>query len=273
VTKRSKSLVRYALEVAYDGRKFHGFAKQSGVPTVQDEIEKALARLYRKEIRVDYASRTDAGVHALGQVVAYDAEKKIETRRIPDALNFYLPEEIRVFGAKEVRGDFSPRRDAKNKLYRYVAFEGAKLLPHLKGLCLPLGKRLDISALVSACELLKGEHDFASLVVKQEPHRSTTVRLVRVSVRRCDPFAAYRKEPFSQESVSISDGEFLVFELEAERFLYKMVRCICGLLVRVGEGSLGVDDVKAILEGRMCWGPVPLPPDGLFLVRIDYGDF
>jgi len=229
-------------------------------------------KLYRKEVNVDYASRTDAGVHALGQVVAYDAEKKIETHRIPDALNFYLPEEIRIFGAKEVRNDFSPRRDAKRKLYRYVAFEGTKLIPFLRGLCLPLRSRLDISALASASELLEEEHDFAPLLVKQEPHRNTTVRLMRVRVRRCDPFTAYRREHLSEESVSISDGEFLVFELEAERFLYKMVRCICGLLVQVGEGSLGADDVKAILEGKMRWSPVPLPPDGLYLVKVDYGD-
>lgn len=265
--------MRYAIEVAYDGRKFHGFAKQADVPTVQDEIEKALMKLYGKETSVEYASRTDAGVHSLGQVVAFNAEKKIETRRIPDALNFHLPEEIRVLEAKDVRDDFSPTRDAKAKLYRYVAFEGARLVPLLRGLCLPLRKRLDVSALASACELLEGEHDFAPLVVKQEPRRDTTIRLTRMRFRRCNPFTAYGKEPLSEGSGSISDGEFLVFELEAKRFLYKMVRCICGLLVQVGEGVLGGDDVKAILMGTERWRPVPLPPDGLYLVKVDYGDF
>lgn len=263
---------RYALEVAYDGRNFHGFAKQKSVRTVQDEIEKALMKLYGKRIEVEYASRTDAGVHAIGQVVAFNADSKVEPRRLPDALNFYLPKEICITNACPVEDNFSPQKDAHHKLYRYIALEGGRLPPFLNGLCLPLESRLDVSAIDTVCGLLSGEHDFAPLLVKQKEGRETTVRLERVAVGRYSAFPAHSKRPLLNSVDTSSEGDFLLFELEAKRFLYKMVRSICGLLVQVGSGGLGASDVEAVLAGKRHWRVSPLPPDGLYLVRVCYGN-
>ncbi|MCX7703751.1 MAG: tRNA pseudouridine(38-40) synthase TruA [Planctomycetota bacterium] len=257
---------RYALTVAYDGSRYSGFAIQKNRPTVQKEIESALRKIYGKEVRIKYASRTDAGVHSLGQVIAFDADGGPDTERMPASLNALLPSDIRVVAASKVPSHFNPSKDANLKLYRYIVYDGKFLLPHLRGFCLHIRNRLDVEAMNSVCRLLCGRHNFAPLVVKRDQKEKKEVSLDLARVFRCDSFALEKRLKDS------SLGDFVIFELEAQRFLYKMVRSVCGLLVEVGERKLTVADVLAIIRGEKKWRIKVLPPQGLYLVRIEYGD-
>jgi len=259
-------MARYALTVSYNGIRYSGFAKQKNLPTVQGILEESLQKIYGLPIRIKYASRTDAGAHALGQVISYDVKKGPEIDKIPDALNGLLPDDIRIISAREVSRDFSPSKDAKLKLYRYIVYEGKNLKPFLRGLCLFSRTRLDVDRMNSACRVLCGKHDFSSVVVKRDQKENTELSLERAGVMRCDSF------PIDGEMRKPSFGDFVVFELEAQRFLYKMVRSICGLLIEVGERKLSVIDVVSIIRGEKKWRVRVLPPDGLYLVRINYGE-
>jgi tRNA pseudouridine38-40 synthase len=240
------------LTLCYDGTDFNGWQTQPGFRTVQETLEQAIAKLTGEErVRVNASGRTDAGVHALGQVVNFYTT----TRHPPDvllrAINAHLPNDVVVHAAAEVPQAFDANHDAKRKLYRYVIHDGPIPDLFLRKYCCQSRHRLDDAAMRRAAEPLKGRHDFHSFECDW-PNRLTSVRTVtHLSVNRF--------------------GDWIWINVEADGFLYNMVRAIAGTLINVGRGYWPEERVAEILkaEDRALAGPTA-PALGLFLVQVTY---
>ncbi len=242
---------RLALVLEYDGAAYAGWQRQPNAPTVQAALEAALASLLQSPCPVVGAGRTDAGVHAFGQVAHCDTGSALPPGRIRDALNALLPRDIVVRDAVEVAPDFHARRDARLRIYRYALLvrprPSALLWRHAHHVAGPL----DLDAMQSAAALLAGRHDFAAFRVAGTATASTicTLRAARLERRR----------------------DLVIVTVAADRFLRQMVRRIIGTLLAVGRGTLTADAVAAILEGldNRRAGPAA-PAHGLYLVRVVY---
>jgi tRNA pseudouridine38-40 synthase len=244
----------YRVTLAYDGTDFIGWQLQraGGGRTVQGVLEQALAHLAEgRRVAVAGAGRTDAGVHALGQVASFDLPREIDAADLQRALNGLLPEDVRVLEAATAPEGFHARESAVSKLYRYVLDCGGVLLPQRRRIVGWVPHLLDEAAVRAAAALFLGRHDFASLASSGGASR-TTVRTV------------------TRSEISF-DERGLVYEVEADGFLRKMVRSMVGGLIAVGQGSLAPGMLAAALEARdrRAW-PAPAPPSGLTLVRVDY---
>lgn len=242
---------KLVLLVEYDGTRYHGFQWQVGVPTIQDELERAIRRLCQKSSRVIAASRTDAGVHAKGQVVSFWTESTLDTRTWVQALNHYLPKDIAVKAAYKAQADFSVRRDALSREYRYYILNSKTRSPFSRRFALFLPQILDLEIMNEACQLILGEHDFVSFAASIEGKKSTVRRVYEAAVEK--------------------KGEFVVFRMVANSFLSHQVRSTVGLLIRLGSGKLRIKDFHDIMEAKRLGLAGPLvPPQGLWLVRITY---
>jgi tRNA pseudouridine38-40 synthase len=244
----------YRVTLAYDGTDFAGWQLQrpGGGRSVQGALEEALARLSGGErVAVAGAGRTDAGVHALGQVAAFDLARALEPADLARALNGLLPEDVRVLAAARAAPGFHPRRSAVSKLYRYELDSGGVPLPQRRRFAAFVPAPLDEAAVREAAALYLGRRDFASLASSGGSAR-TTVRTVTRS------HAAF-------------DGTTLVYEAEADGFLRKMVRSMVGGLIAAGRGvetPAGLERALAARD-RRAWPP-PAPACGLTLVRVSY---
>jgi tRNA pseudouridine38-40 synthase len=247
--------VNYRVTLAYDGTDFEGWQSQSratGVRTVQQEIEAALARLSGgARVAVAAAGRTDAGVHALGQVVGFALARALPPAELLRALNGILPLDVRVTAAAEAPAGFHPRRDASSKLYRYELDTGPIQLPTRRRDAGHAPWTLDRAAVAAVAALYVGRHDFASLQ-SAGSSVATTVRTITRSE------ASWR-------------GTCLVYEVEADGFLRKMVRSLVGGLIAAGRGVASVAELERALRARdrKAW-PAPAEARGLTLVRVDY---
>jgi len=246
----AKSALYLKAVVEYDGTDYQGFQIQAQGPTVQGEIEKALARLTGQEVRIKAAGRTDAGVHALGQVVAFRVEWKHSLEDLHRGLNALLPKDIAVKELTLVSEDFHPRFSAVSREYRYTILNTLWRSPLRGRYAYHFAEPLDVEAMNEAASHLIGQHDFASFGMP--PQGENTVRRVYK--------AEWRRE-----------GDFLYFDIVADAFLRRMVRLVVGTLLRVGTGKLSPQGFKAILEARdiNLSGPA-VPPQGLCLVRVNY---
>lgn len=244
----------YRVTLAYDGTDFLGWQAQrpgSG-RTVQGTLEEALERLAGgRPVSVAGAGRTDAGVHALGQVASFDFPRGLDPAALQTALNGNLPEDVRVLFAAPAPPGFHARRSAVSKLYRYRLDAGGVLLPQRRRLVGFVPWRLDEAAVRAGAALLAGRRDFASLASSGSSVK-TTVRDVTRS------FVSF-------------DETGITYEVEADGFLRKMVRSMVGGLVAVGRGAMNVAELAAALEARdrRRW-PAPAAASGLTLVRVDY---
>jgi tRNA pseudouridine38-40 synthase len=219
---------------------------------VQGDLEAALSRLARgPRVAVSGAGRTDTGVHALGQVASFALDKEIGPAELQRALNALLPEDVRVLEAAVAPSGFHARKSAISKLYRYELDTGPFQLPHRRRVAGHVPQRLDEGAVRSAAGLFCGRHDFASLASSGGSVK-TTVRTVLRSEARFE------------------DGT-LVYEVEADGFLRRMVRSMVGGLVAAGRGAAGVEELRRALEARdrRAWPP-PAAARGLTLVRVVY---
>jgi tRNA pseudouridine38-40 synthase len=246
-------LPRFRLILAYDGTDFAGWQVQrKGGRTVQGTLEESLVRLAGgRPVRVAAAGRTDAGVHALGQVASFDLERDMKPDALQSALNGLLPADLRVRDASRVADDFHARRSAVSKVYRYVLDCGEVLLPQRRRWVGWVPRRLDAAAVRQVAALFPGRHDFSALASSGGSVK-TTVRNV------------------SRSEVTFDEGGF-VYEVEADGFLRKMVRSMVGGLIAAGEGARTAGDLALALESRdrRNW-PAPAPARGLTLVRVDY---
>jgi tRNA pseudouridine38-40 synthase len=238
--------------LGYDGTAFHGWQTQPGLRTVQQTLEEALQCLTGEErVRVNASGRTDTGVHAIGQVLNFLSPTRIPIDRLRGAINAHLPEDVQVRAIEEVPLDFDANRDAVRKLYRYVLHDGD--VPDLfwRRFCWHLRTRLDLSAMQQALEVLRGTHDFRCFETEW-PNRASSVRtILHLALNRF--------------------GDWLWLDVEADGFLYNMVRAIAGSLVDVGRGFRPSTWLGEVLQAgdRTQAGPTA-PPQGLFLVRVTY---
>lgn len=241
------------LTLAYDGSNYCGWQIQPNGPTIQEELEKAIASVTREKARPTASGRTDSGVHALAQVAHVRLESKLSCAVLRRALNANLPEPIRVLEVNEASDSFHAIRDAKWKLYRYVLQDGPVQDIFQRAFSWWLPARLDHRAMDAAAQSFMGTHDFRCFETEW-PNRSSSIR----TVRHC------RVSRF---------GDFLYVDAEADGFLYNMVRAITGTLVEIGRGKEPVDYARAVIAAgdRRQAGPTA-PPQGLFLVRVIYDE-
>jgi tRNA pseudouridine38-40 synthase len=245
--------MKIVLVLEYNGANYHGSQYQANAPTVQGEIEKALQRLTGEKIRVKMASRTDAGVHATGQVVGFRTESRLPLHSFIDGLNHYLPADIAVKEASRAADDFDVRRRAVRRTYKYYILNSATRSPMRRGFSWRVTGELDIKAMQQACRALIGRHDFASFVSSAETAR--TKRMVR---------DVYKAE-------ITQDGDMIVLEMVANSFLPHQVRNTVGSLIRVGQGRMTAGEFAGLMTARTpgLAGPTA-PADGLCLVQVGY---
>ncbi len=241
--------MKYKMIVSYDGSYFHGFQRQSKLISVQEKIEQVLSEITKEEIKIHGAGRTDAGVHAYGQVVAFNTTRIIPPENFQKILNKKLYPHIYIRTIKIVDDHFHPRIDAIKKEYHYLVsinrFDPLKVNYQYY-----FHDRIDISSIRKAMEYIKGTHDFKSLCKTTD--EKNTIRTI---------------EEFDLE---VENG-ILEFTIIGDGFLRNMVRIIIALMLRVGEGKIKADDVLKILEGKSRkLAPWVAPACGLYLWKVYY---
>ena len=242
---------RWLALCAYDGGPFSGWQSQAGGNAIQDVIEARLAAVFKTPVRIHGSGRTDAGVHARGQVFHFDADWAHGSARLLAALRAELPPALQIRSVRRVAPDFPARFSVRAKRYIYHVHLG-DADPFSRPYCWAVFRPLDLAAMRAAAEILRGRHDFRAFTALNGPAREDTVReLTRLEVLR--------------------RGRRLRIVAEAPGFLYKMVRSLAGVLVAVGEGRLTPAAVGAMLaSGQRTPAVQTAPPQGLFLERVWY---
>jgi tRNA pseudouridine38-40 synthase len=243
---------KIVLVVEYDGTAYFGFQFQADRPTVQDELEKAIFKLTQEKLRVVSSSRTDTGVHASSQVVCFRTKSLLPMQTFVKGLNYYLPKDIAVKAAHQVREPFDIQRRALSREYRYLILTSAVRSPLYANRAWQVFGKLDIEAMNRACQLLLGEHDFASFYSDISNTKKNTVRKIYgASVSR--------------------EGELVTFKIIGSSFLTHQVRNTVGALVKVGQGKMTIDEFGKILEAKKPGSAGPMAPAcGLCLVQVNY---
>ncbi|MCE5314791.1 MAG: tRNA pseudouridine(38-40) synthase TruA [Armatimonadota bacterium] len=237
--------------VEYDGTDYHGFQFQPGVPTIQGELERVLGKIVKERVTVYGSGRTDAGVHAAGQVINFRTRGSIPTSRLCVAMNSLLASGIAAVEATEVEGDFHARYSARSRLYRYDILNREMPSALAGRFCWHVNRALDVEAMSTAAECIVGVHDFSSFWCAKGDDHCPIRDMMSVDIRRC--------------------GEHVIIEMRANAFLRSMVRVIVGTLVDMGLGRLPGGVMGDILEARdRQAGGRTAPPQGLCLVEVEY---
>jgi len=243
----------YRLDIQYDGRRFNGWAVQPGKRTVQGELEDALARVLGEPVRLTVAGRTDAGVHALGQVASFATERDVN-RSLRRALNSLTGPDVAVPAVTEVAAGFDARRDATSRRYRYRLDTGAAPSPFEYRRALHWPHRLDFDLARACAEALRGVHDFTAFTPSDTRHRHFDRTIIDAAWSR------------GSEAV-------LSFEIEADAFLRGMVRALVGTILEVASGRRELADFERLLGGaQRSEAGDTMSPYGLYLLRVDYGE-
>ncbi|OLE57451.1 MAG: tRNA pseudouridine(38-40) synthase TruA [Chloroflexi bacterium 13_1_20CM_2_59_7] len=248
----------FKLTIAYDGTDFHGWQIQAEKPTIQGEIVNVLRRLTQEHVYLHGAGRTDAGVHALGQVGSFRTQSALSAEEFQRALNALLPQTIRIVGSEEVGPDFDARWSARGKIYRYRIYRGKVVPPMIWRYVLHYPFPLDEEAMRDAAARFAGTHDFASFAASTGSEEDDKER-------------STEREIFSTELVRTADDEELVFTVRGRSFLRYMVRKMVGTLLDVGRGRLKPEDIDRLFElrDRSKSGPT-VPPQGLVMVEVQH---
>jgi tRNA pseudouridine38-40 synthase len=259
----------FKLTLAYDGTDYAGWQVQIGKPTVQAVLEAALKKITGENIRAVASGRTDAGVHALGQVVSFKTECRLPCDVLCRALNGNLPRDVHVWEAREMPEGFHAIRDAVGKRYRYVIQDGPAPDLFARRHSWRIPKTLDAEAMHAASQFLRGTHDFSSFEASGSP-RKNSIRTVTdiVVVRQGSPYAPLEAAISRSEMTTL--GRIIV-EVAADGFLYNMVRNIVGAVVEVGRGAQPPEWIAHVLAAKnrqIRYSTAP--PHGLFLVKVDY---
>ncbi len=242
---------RVRLTVAYDGTGYHGWQLQDNGITIESELNRCLSELLGEPVRVIGASRTDAGVHALGNIAVFDTKSRIPPEKISYALNRRLPEDIRIQRSEEVAPDWHPRRCASRKTYEYRIYRGEFPMPVKRLYSYFLYCRLDLERMREAAGFLEGEHDFKSFCQAGSQAESTVRTIYRLQVEE--------------------QGADLVIRVCGSGFLYNMVRIIAGTLIEVGQGRREPGSMTAVLEaGNRSAAGATAPAHGLTLVKYEF---
>ena len=251
---------RFKVTLAYDGTDFVGWQRQASGTSIQGLLEDALRAFDDRDVAVIGAGRTDAGVHARGQVAAFSLERAIDADTIVRALNATLPESVRVLSACEAAPTFNPRFDARSKTYRYRIWNGAVVDPFERRYVWHVPDALDADAMHAAARRLEGRHDFAAFQAAGSDV-STTEREIFVS----------RITVNNESAIRNPQSALIEYEVTADGFLRHMVRTIVGTLVEIGRGRRRVEWIDEVLASRdrRAAGPT-VPAAGLSLVAVDY---
>ncbi len=244
-------MARYKLTVCYDGGDYYGFQRQNALPTVQQKLEEALSTRFQQSISVHPSGRTDAGVHAIAQVVHFDVDSEIKTSSFGYSINTLLPKDIAITSCEKVSDDFHAQFGAKRKTYLYK-------------ICLckihsPLKRKyfhvcfydLDIVKMQDACKYFVGEHDFRAFMLANDEKENTVRTIYNLSVEKFDDEVHIR--------------------VTGNGFLHNMVRIIAGTLVDVGRGRIAPQDIQKIIASKRHVGTgKTLDPQGLYLESVEY---
>ena len=245
---------RIALVIEFEGTRYVGFQLQTDLPTIQGALESAIERLTGRPARVYGAGRTDAGVHALGQVACFDTESPLPIERIVGALNHHLSEDIAVRVAYDVDPDFDPRRHATSRVYRYTMLEAGPRSPLRARTTHHVGRRLDVAAMNTALASLEGQRDFVPFC-GQLPSGGTVRHMFRTQVWR-------------------QEGDEVCLEVEANAFMHQQMRRIAGAVLDVGLGRMTVEGFRELADSGVHGAASQvLPARGLCLQRVGYEDF
>jgi tRNA pseudouridine38-40 synthase len=248
----------FKIILAYDGTGYVGWQRQENGVSIQALIEAALLALDGRAVTVTGAGRTDAGVHALGQVAAFTIARALGADALVRALNAQLPPAIRVLDAEEAPAEFHPRFGARSKTYRYRLWHGDVMSPFERGYAWHVPGALDVGAMREAARLLEGRHDFASFQAAGSSVATTEREIFTSSI---------------EAALSAQHPALVIYEVVGSGFLRHMVRIIVGSLVEVGRGrrpAAWIGEAIASRE-RSAAGPTA-PPHGLFLVGVRYSD-
>lgn len=241
----------YRIDLAYDGSGFHGYARQPGMRTVQGVLEGALERVLGAPVETTVAGRTDAGVHARGQVVSFRHEGDVETARLARSLDAIVGDEVAIKDVMEVPDGFDARFSARSRSYRYLVDNRSVADPLIRHMALHVLEPLDADAMSRAAAYFVGEHDFASLCRRSEGKRTERTVLE----------ARWEGAP----------GHSLTYRVTARAFCHQMVRSMVALCIEVGRGRLEAEDVPGILEARdRNAASGAAPAHGLCLVGVEY---
>jgi len=246
-------LQQFKITLAYDGTDFVGWQRQATGTSIQGLVEAALRELDQRDVTVIGAGRTDAGVHALGQVASFALERAIDADTVVRALNARLPADVRVVAAEPVAAAFHARYDARAKTYRYRIWNADVVIPFERRYVWHLTDRLDAGAMAEAAALLEGSHDFAAFQAAGSDVATTARHITR-------------------SLVSLSDHEPLItYEICGDGFLRHMVRTIAGTLVEIGRGRRPPRWIAEVLAARdRASAGATAPAAGLFLVSVEY---
>ena len=239
------------LDICYDGTKYRGWQRLTGVEnTIQGKLEQTLSRLLGEQIEVSGSGRTDAGAHALGQVVSFHTESTLSCQEILEGLRRYLPEDIGIYSCQEVHPRFHARLNAKSKTYRYRIWNSDSPCVFDRKYLWQLPEELDLEALRKAAAYFLGEHDFSAFCANKKMKKST--------VRRIDAVIIEKKD------------EEIVLTFTGNGFLYNMVRILVGTLVEVGRGERNADSIPNLFGGKREQAGLLAPAQGLCLMEVTY---
>ena len=239
------------LTIEYDGKDFNGWQKQPNKLNIQGEIERAIKEITGEEVALIASGRTDAGVHSLGQVANFKTNSTIPIEKFPIAINTKLKRSIRIINSEEVEDKFHSRYNCKKKTYRYIINNSKNGTAIYRNLQYNFAEKLDETKMNKAMKYFIGEHDFKSFKASGTSSKSSIRTIYSGQVVR--------------------DNELIIIEITGNGFLYNMVRIISGTLLEVGLGKIKPEEIKDIIDsGERQKAGKTLPPQGLYLVRVDY---
>lgn len=242
---------RVMLTVAYDGTAYHGWQIQPNAVTIESELNKALSELTGEDIKVIGASRTDSGVHALGNIAVFDTNVRMPADKFSYALNQRLPEDIRIQKSREVPLDFHPRKQNSRKTYEYKILNCEFPQPVFRLYSHFTYADLDLEKMKAAATYLEGEHDFKSFCSANTVAESTVRTIYQIDI--------------------VKQEQMISIKVTGSGFLYNMVRIIAGTLIEVGKGNIDPEDIPGILDARNREKAGPTAPAcGLTLYQYEY---
>ncbi|MGO9604913.1 MAG: tRNA pseudouridine(38-40) synthase TruA [Candidatus Binataceae bacterium] len=243
--------MRVKLTLEYDGTAYFGWQLQAGQDSIQGRVEAALAQIFGTLVRVHGSGRTDAGVHARGQVAAALLPREFDPDDLRRALNALLPADIAVLAAERVPDNFDPRRDARSRVYEYRVLNRETRSAFEHRYAWLVRDAIDLEAMRSAAREFIGEHDFAAFRTLGSEEKTTMRRVIESEWQR--------------------DGELFIYRVEATSFLRHMVRTMVAAMLDAGRGKTGADEIRAMIATRdRASAPAPAPACGLYLIEVRY---
>lgn len=239
------------LIIEYDGKDFNGWQKQPNKLNIQGEIERAIESITGEKVELNASGRTDAGVHALGQVANFKTESKIPIEKFAIAINSQVKDSIRIINAEEVEENFHSRYNCKQKTYRYIVNNSTYGSSVYRNLEYHMPVKLNFEKMEKAVKYFEGEHDFKAFKSSGTSSKSSIRTIYKAIVKK--------------------EGDRIIIELTGNGFLYNMVRIISGTLVDVGLGKIAPNSIPEIIKGKdRTKAGKTLPPQGLYLVEVNY---